>query len=84
MMFHSHFKRIIQQRSHRYCMYFHNAIALFFGQYHDERLTNKNIKAAQVLLVWETKEGSKETNVVSRQQALEAAKAANLDLVQGK
>lgn len=64
----------------------HDAIPsfFFFVQYNETRLINKNIKAAQVLLVWETKEGSKETTVVSRQQALDAAKAADLDLVQGK
>ncbi|CAN0121235.1 unnamed protein product [Pylaiella littoralis] len=52
------------------------------GNARGQTLINKDIKAAQVLLVWETKDGLKETTVVSRQQALDAAKAASLDLVQ--
>lgn len=46
--------------------------------------TNRNITAEKVLLVFETKDGAKEHTLVSRQQALDAAEAANLDLVQGK
>lgn len=46
--------------------------------------TNENITAEKVLLVLETKDGSKEHTLVSRQRALDAAEAANLDLVQGK
>ena len=48
------------------------------------RLTNKDIKARTVMLVVEKADGSKETTVVSRKQALAAAVAANLDLVQGE
>ncbi|CAM9132795.1 unnamed protein product, partial [Scytosiphon promiscuus] len=47
-----------------------------------QTLMNGQIKAQQILLVLETAGGSKETTVVSRQQALAAAEAANLDLVQ--
>lgn len=46
--------------------------------------TNGNITAERVLLVLEMKDGSKEHTLVSREQALDAAEAANLDLVQGK
>lgn len=48
------------------------------------RLTNKAIKARTVMLVVEKADGSKEATVVSRKQALAAAMAANLDLVQGE
>lgn len=48
------------------------------------RLKNEQIKAQQILLVLETADGNKETTLVSRQQALAAADAANLDLVQGE
>ncbi|CAM9585514.1 unnamed protein product [Ectocarpus fasciculatus] len=47
-----------------------------------QTLTNEKIRAGKILLVLETKDGSKEVTVVSRQQALAAANAANLDLVQ--
>lgn len=46
--------------------------------------TNRNITAENVLLVLETKNGSQEHTLVSRKQALDAAEAANLDLVQGE
>lgn len=51
---------------------------------HSATKTNRSITAEEVLLVLETKDGSKEHTLVTRQQALDAAEAANLDLVQGK
>lgn len=48
------------------------------------RLINEAIVAKTVMLVLERPDGSTETTVVSRKQALEAAQTANLDLVQGE
>ncbi|CAM9613983.1 unnamed protein product [Ectocarpus sp. 6 AP-2014] len=52
------------------------------GKAGGQMLTNKKIKAEKILLVLETEDGSKEATTVSRQQALAAADAVNLDLVQ--
>ncbi|CAN0401134.1 unnamed protein product [Ectocarpus sp. 12 AP-2014] len=52
------------------------------GKAGGQTLTNKKIKAEKILLVLETEDGSKEAITVSRQQALAAADAVNLDLVQ--
>ena len=48
------------------------------------RPTNEAITAKTVMLVLEKADGSTETTVVSRKQALDAARIANLDLVQGE
>ncbi|CAM9253320.1 unnamed protein product [Ectocarpus sp. 4 AP-2014] len=52
------------------------------GKAGGQTLTNRKIKAEKILLVLETEDGSKEATTVSRQQALAAADAVNLDLVQ--
>ncbi|CAB1108276.1 unnamed protein product [Ectocarpus sp. CCAP 1310/34] len=52
------------------------------GKAGGQTLTNKKIKAEKILLVLETEDGSKTATTVSRQQALAAANAVNLDLVQ--
>lgn len=48
------------------------------------RPINEAIVAKTVMLVLERPDGSSETTVVSRKHALDAARTANLDLVQGE
>lgn len=45
---------------------------------------NQAVKAGTIRLVVEKADGSTESTVLSREDALEAAKAADLDLVQGQ